>query len=147
MRVHIVDPSAFTPPYDHALCVALARAGADVELITSRFAYGAVAEPEGYVVRERFYRRAPGAAGSRLPGERPLPGGRVWVEGAVVLFSGLLRPYKGIGVLPEAGGGSAAAELWMGGSPRMPLEPIRRLAGPNVRLVPRFVPDAELPAY
>src|SRR5438105_14891372 len=66
MRVHIVDPSAFTPPYDHALCAALARAGADVELITSRFAYGAVAEPEGYVVRERFYRRAPGAAGSRL---------------------------------------------------------------------------------
>ena len=28
MNVHVVDPSAFTPPYDHALCAALARAGA-----------------------------------------------------------------------------------------------------------------------
>jgi hypothetical protein len=42
MRVHIVDPSAFTPPYDHALSAALAGAGADLELITSRFGYGAV---------------------------------------------------------------------------------------------------------
>ena len=25
MRVQIVDPPAFTPPYDHALCAALAR--------------------------------------------------------------------------------------------------------------------------
>ena len=30
MRVHVVDPSAFTPPYDHALCRALAGAGATV---------------------------------------------------------------------------------------------------------------------
>src|SRR5919202_1549018 len=30
LRVHVVDPSAFTPPYDHALCAALAREGADV---------------------------------------------------------------------------------------------------------------------
>ena len=49
MRVQVVDPSAFTPPYDHALSAALARAGADVELITSRFAYGSVAAPDGYV--------------------------------------------------------------------------------------------------
>ena len=40
MRVQVVDPSAFTPPYDHALSAALARAGADGELITSRFANG-----------------------------------------------------------------------------------------------------------
>ena len=65
MRVHLVDPPAFTPPYDHALAAALARAGADVELITSRFAYGEVPPPEGYVRRELFYRRAVGAAGSR----------------------------------------------------------------------------------
>ena len=65
MRVHLVDPSAFTPPYDHALAAALARHGADVELITSRFAYGQVAAPEGYVRRELFYRRAVGAPGSR----------------------------------------------------------------------------------
>ena len=35
MRVQVVDPSAYTPPYDHALCAALARGGAEVELITS----------------------------------------------------------------------------------------------------------------
>jgi glycosyltransferase involved in cell wall biosynthesis len=58
MRVHIVDPSAFTPPYDHALCGALAAAGADVELYTSRFAYGPVALAAGYARREVFYRGA-----------------------------------------------------------------------------------------
>ena len=66
MRVQVVDPSAFTPPYDHALSAALARAGADVELITSRFAYGSVAAPDGYALREHFYRHARGAAGSRV---------------------------------------------------------------------------------
>jgi glycosyltransferase involved in cell wall biosynthesis len=66
LRVQVVDPSAFTPPYDHALCAALARAGADVELVTSRFAYGAVPRGEGYDVAESFYRIAPGGAGSRL---------------------------------------------------------------------------------
>jgi glycosyltransferase involved in cell wall biosynthesis len=66
MRVEIVDPSAFTPPYDHALCAALARAGADVSLVTSRFVYGEVAAPVGYTVDERFYRRAVGAPASRL---------------------------------------------------------------------------------
>jgi glycosyltransferase involved in cell wall biosynthesis len=66
LRVQVVDPSAFTPPYDHALCAALARAGADVELVTSRFAYGTVPRGEGYATTEAFYRIAPGAAGSRL---------------------------------------------------------------------------------
>jgi glycosyltransferase involved in cell wall biosynthesis len=66
MRVHVVDPSAFTPPYDHALCRALAAAGADVELYTSHFAYGPVAPAEGYVRRELFYRAAFGARGSRM---------------------------------------------------------------------------------
>jgi glycosyltransferase involved in cell wall biosynthesis len=55
MRVHLVDPSAFTPPYDHALAAALVRAGADVELVTSRFLYGPTPEPRGYRVDERFY--------------------------------------------------------------------------------------------
>jgi glycosyltransferase involved in cell wall biosynthesis len=57
MRVQVLDPSAFTPPYDHALCAALARAGADVELVTSRFLYGTVPAERGYSVSERFYRR------------------------------------------------------------------------------------------
>jgi glycosyltransferase involved in cell wall biosynthesis len=66
MRVQVVDPSAYTPAYDHALCAALADAGAEVELVTSRFAYGDAPAPTGYALRELFYRRARGPAGSRL---------------------------------------------------------------------------------
>lgn len=58
MKVQIIDPSAFTPPYDRALAAALARAGAEVELLTTRFLYGPVPPAEGYRVEERFYRRA-----------------------------------------------------------------------------------------
>jgi glycosyltransferase involved in cell wall biosynthesis len=58
VHVHVVDPSAYTPPYDHALCSALASAGAQVSLYTSRFAHGAVAPAQGYVRRETFYRAA-----------------------------------------------------------------------------------------
>jgi glycosyltransferase involved in cell wall biosynthesis len=58
MRVQIVDPPAYTPPYDHALAGALARAGAEVELITALFPYGPVPVEQGYEVRELFYRRA-----------------------------------------------------------------------------------------
>jgi glycosyltransferase involved in cell wall biosynthesis len=261
MRAHIVDPSAFTRPYDHALASALARAGAQVELITSRFGYGTVPEPDGYFVRELFYRHALGPPGSRVrlagkllshvsdmlryrsvaraadvvhfqwlavqavdrwllprapivltahdllpreprPGqawaqrrlydavdaivvhsgygreelvarlgvdpakvrvihhgafkhltaqanEVPLPDELRGVDAPVVLFFGLLRPYKGIETLLEAWRGIAPseAELWVVGRPRMPLEPLRSLAGPGVRFVPRFVSDAELPAF
>src|SRR6202035_5949921 len=65
VRVHVVDPSAYTPPYDHALCSALAAAGADVELFTSHFAHGPVAAPAGYRRRETFYRLAGHAPGAR----------------------------------------------------------------------------------
>ena len=63
MRVQLVDPPAYTPPYDHSLAGALARAGAEVELVTSRFAYGPVPEDGGYGVTEFFYRRAAGRSG------------------------------------------------------------------------------------
>jgi glycosyltransferase involved in cell wall biosynthesis len=66
VRVHVVDPSAFTPPYDRALCAALARQGAEVTLVTSRFPYGEVPPSHGYDVVERFYRGARGTAGGRL---------------------------------------------------------------------------------
>ncbi|HTT27966.1 MAG TPA: glycosyltransferase family 4 protein [Solirubrobacteraceae bacterium] len=260
MRVHLVDPSAFTLPYDHALAVALAGAGADVELITSRFAYGEPPTPDGYAIRELFYRRARGVPGSRArlaaklvehvpdmlryravaagsadvvhfqwlpiqaidrwllprrptvltahdllpreprPGqvrfqrslydavdavvvhskygrgqlvdelgvdprkvrvihhgafkhltlqerELPLPGELAGVREPVVLFFGLLRPYKGVEVLLDAWRGIEGAELWIVGRPRMPIEPLRARAPANVRFVPRYVSDAELPAF
>ncbi len=55
MRVVLADPPAFTPPYDHALAVALADAGAEVQLVTSRFRYGDLPAPAGYARREVFY--------------------------------------------------------------------------------------------
>jgi glycosyltransferase involved in cell wall biosynthesis len=260
MRVHVVDPSAYTPAYDHALCAALAREGASVELITSAFAYGSVPPPDGYAVRELFYRRSFGAPGSRvrlaskllehvpdmlryrraataadvvhfqwlsvqsldrhlLPGvptvltahdllpREPRPGqaaaqrrlygavdavvthseygrslltGRLGIEpakvrvihhgafehlprtpsatlppelapadGPVVLFFGLLRPYKGVDVLLDAWRQltpPAGAELWIVGHPRIPLDPLRARAGEGARFVPRFVSDGELAA-
>jgi glycosyltransferase involved in cell wall biosynthesis len=56
MRVRVVDPPAYTPPYDHALCAALAAAGADVELVTSPFRHGPRPDPEGYSLNDHFYR-------------------------------------------------------------------------------------------
>ncbi len=261
MRVQIVDPSAFTPPYDHALCTALARQGAAVELVTSRFAYGEAPPADGYRRRELFYRHALGAPASRLrracklaehvpdmlryrrvaagadvvhfqwldvqwldrhvlpdrptvltahdllprearpgqaraqrrlydavdalvvhseygrrqltralavdpsrvhvihhgafahlaagaaAGHRALPADLRQVTAPVVLFFGLLRPYKGIDVLLRAWRGIAGAELWIVGRPRMSLAPLRALAGPGVRLIARFVSDDELRAF
>jgi glycosyltransferase involved in cell wall biosynthesis len=57
MRVQIVDPPAYTPPYDFSLAAALARGGADVELSTSRATYAAPTA-DGFTVHEDFYRRA-----------------------------------------------------------------------------------------
>jgi glycosyltransferase involved in cell wall biosynthesis len=263
VQVQVVDPSAYTPPYDRALCAALARAGAEVELVTSRFAYGPVPTVDGYRVNEFFYQRAaalgtgdrrrlttkvaehvpdmlryrrharladvvhwqwltvqpvdafllpparprvltahdilprepkPGQLGAtrrllhrmdavivhsehgaarlreevgleperihviphgafdyltRLPEERPLPAELADAGGPVVLFFGLLRPYKGVELLLEAFQNIEGAELWIVGMPRMPIEPLRELAEgvrATVRFVPRFVDDAEIPA-
>jgi glycosyltransferase involved in cell wall biosynthesis len=55
MRVVIADPPAYTPPYARCLAEALAQAGAEVELVTSHFRFGAVREPAGYEAREWFY--------------------------------------------------------------------------------------------
>jgi glycosyltransferase involved in cell wall biosynthesis len=260
MRVSIADPPAYTPPYDRALCAALARAGTDVELVTSHFVYGDVPAAQGYRVSERFYTRAIGGPASRLrrasklvshvpdmlayrraaarsadivhfqwltapwldgsllpdrprvltahdllpreprPGQAraqrrlfdhmdalvvhseygrralteglgvaaekvnviphgafdelaarapdvALPAELAAVEGPVVLFFGLVRPYKGVETLLEAWRGVTGAELWIVGRPRMDLAPLRASAGPGVRFVPRFVGDAELAAF
>src|SRR5438067_11044302 len=55
VRVVLADPPAFTPAYDHELAAALARAGAEVELFTSRFRFGAVPAATGYARNEAFY--------------------------------------------------------------------------------------------
>src|SRR3954463_3581852 len=61
MRVHLVDPAAYTPPYDRALASAPARAGAETELWTSAFRYGDVPPVDPAVrVVEAFYRRGGG---------------------------------------------------------------------------------------
>ena len=58
MRVHLVDPSADVLPYDHALAAALARQGAQVELVTSRFVHGPPPAADGFALSESFYRGA-----------------------------------------------------------------------------------------
>lgn len=55
MRVLLLDPAAFTLPYDHHLASALAARGAEVELVASRFRFGEAPEPHGYRRRELFY--------------------------------------------------------------------------------------------
>jgi glycosyltransferase involved in cell wall biosynthesis len=254
VHVDVVDPSAFTPPYDHALCAALARAGADVRLVTSAFAYGTAPRASGYDVAERFYRGAPARGRARVawklarhapdmlataraartadvvhfqwlavqpldavllrafrapvvltahdvlpreprPGQRAgqrrlyarvdaivvhsehgrarlvgelgvppekltviphgvltpagddgLPPELAAIEGPVVLFFGLLRPYKGLDVLLEAWRGIEGAELWVVGMPRMDTTALRASAPPGVRFVERFVPDGQVAA-
>lgn len=71
----------------------------------------------------------------------PLPA----TERPVVLFFGLLRPYKGLDLLMEAWRGITDAELWVVGMPRG--VEISRLAAPEgVRFLPRFVSDGEMHA-
>jgi glycosyltransferase involved in cell wall biosynthesis len=60
----------------------------------------------------------------------------------VVLFFGLIRPYKGLDVLLEAWREARPdAELWVVGMPRMDASSIH---GPDVRTALRFVSGAEL---
>jgi glycosyltransferase involved in cell wall biosynthesis len=66
VRVLIADPPAYTPPYDRCLASALARAGAEVELVTSRFRFGAVASPDGYSANEWFYPLSSRLGGNRM---------------------------------------------------------------------------------
>jgi glycosyltransferase involved in cell wall biosynthesis len=66
MRIALVDPLAYTPPYDHALAAALAQQGHAVTLLTSRFPHDRAPEPQGYAREElfapvstRLFRRSP----------------------------------------------------------------------------------------
>jgi glycosyltransferase involved in cell wall biosynthesis len=82
---------------------------------------------------------------TRQPAEQPLPPELAAVEGPVVLCFGVVRPYKGVDVLLEAFRSVKGAELWIVGRPlgvSLPDPP-----PPGVRFVPRYVSDAELPAF
>jgi len=66
MRIVLVDPLAYTPPYDHSLAQALGEKGHDVTLLTSRFPHGRAPEPNHYgreelfaPVSTRVFRRSP----------------------------------------------------------------------------------------
>jgi len=109
MRVQLVDPSAFTPPYDRALAAALARAGAEVELLTSRFLHGPVPAAAGYRVEELFYRRSasrgldararlPFKAAEHLPDMLRL---RRAVDADVVHYQWLTAPPLDVHLLPK----------------------------------------------
>jgi glycosyltransferase involved in cell wall biosynthesis len=83
---------------------------------------------------------------TRQPDERPLPPELAAVEGPVVLCFGVVRPYKGVDVLVDSFRSVEGAELWVVGRPLgVSLEALGAPA--SVRFVPRYVSDAELPAF
>jgi glycosyltransferase involved in cell wall biosynthesis len=55
VRVVLADPPAYTPYYDHELAEALAREGAEVEVVTSRFRFADLPAAIGYRRTELFY--------------------------------------------------------------------------------------------
>ena len=65
----------------------------------------------------------------------------------MVLFFGLLRPYKGLDVLLEAWRGIEDAELWIVGMPRMDTSELKAGAPHNVRFIESFIPDGQIPAF
>lgn len=81
--------------------------------------------------------------------EQPLPQELASVERPVVLYFGVVRPYKGVDVLVEAFRQVEDAELWVVGRPlEVSVEHLRLLApADRVRFVDRYVSDAELPAF
>ncbi len=66
MRVHVVDPSAYTPPYDHALCTRARAQPGRRSSSTRAVRVREVAPAAGYERRESFYRAA-----TRAPAGRP----------------------------------------------------------------------------
>ena len=107
IRVDLVDPPAYSRPYDHALAAALARLGGSVRLVTSSFAYGEAPDPDGYTREEFFYRHAFGPAGSRVRAlskraEHPLDMLRYRRTAAeVVHFEWLTVPRLDLRLLPQ----------------------------------------------
>ena len=77
----------------------------------------------------------------------PLPAPLDRVDEPVVLFFGLVRPYKGVSTLLDAWRGVTGAELWVVGRPMIEMGPLRAAATGSVRFVDRYVPEHEVQAY
>ena len=115
--------------------------------------YGAASLAKAGVPREKIEVIPHGAFDylTRLP-ERPLPPELEGAEGPVILFFGLIRPYKGADVLLRAAAELQGddAEVWIAGRPLgVDMDELRQLAaaaGRRVRFVDRFVSDSEVPA-
>lgn len=58
MKIAMVDPAAYSLPYDAALCEALGRAGHDVTLYTTQFAHGPNPPANKFRLVMWFYRRS-----------------------------------------------------------------------------------------
>ena len=54
VRIALLDPPGFTPPYDHALAASLAARGHEVALFTAPDLFGSARDPDGYDRRETF---------------------------------------------------------------------------------------------
>ncbi len=54
MRIALVDPLSYTPPYDHALAAGLARRGHEVMLLAAPFLHGEAPRPQEYEREEIF---------------------------------------------------------------------------------------------
>jgi glycosyltransferase involved in cell wall biosynthesis len=54
VRIALLDPTSYSPAYDHHLAAALGARGHDTELVTSPFAFGEPPPPDGYERRELF---------------------------------------------------------------------------------------------
>ena len=55
VRVALLDPPSYTPPYDHYLVAALARRGHTIDLLASRVIHGVAPQPEGYAREDVFF--------------------------------------------------------------------------------------------
>ncbi len=118
MRIAILDPPGFTPPYDHSLSAALAERGHDVHLLTAPDPRGAAREPAGYRRHETFL-----PLSGRLLRGRPRSRARVVLNGvqygpSVLRSLGELRRLR-----PDV-----VHVQWLG-IPRFDVHWLRRLAG------------------
>jgi glycosyltransferase involved in cell wall biosynthesis len=138
VRVALVDPLAYTPPYDHHLAAALARRGHDVTLLTSEFLHGDAPEPEGYRREEVFL-----PLSTRLLRGRPRARARLALKGLEYLPSAwrLLRRVRELD--PDL-----VHVQWLP-RPELDLRWLRRLGRPTALTAHDVVPRREraLPAW